>query len=359
MTSWGQQLALARRGSALARRRRLLRAFPRPRGRPHSAPLVARHSRPEASSARRLMFRRHDMRRRRRRRQAPARAAVPEASPRPRRLRTPPREGSSLEQPTNSVLCPHLCHLRLLRPARRHLRLRRRKRQPKRRRLPTAQRHGVWKRSDGWRRLADQAAPLRPPLARPDRLRCTSVGRRRRRADRRRKHSSPLLAFPLVVLQVDPKEEAPRPSTKQAVLEEDQWRDTTDLTAAERLGAPATCSVPARQCAKRLRGSSVNQTPPPPLVHERRPRGSRRCTELELNVAVVHGTSRNPITERAVVHETRPLRVAWFREPHPAGRTFRCAAAEEPTELNRDKRHGPRLRCMGGSFSLKFKHFFF
>ena len=246
MTSWGQELALARRGSALARRRRLLRAFPRPRGCPHSAPLVARHSRPEASSARRLMFRRHDMRRRRRRRQAPARAAVPEASPRPRRLRTPPREGSSLEQPTNSVLCPHLCHLRLLRPARRHLRLRRRKRQPKRRRLPTAQRHGVWKRSDGWRRLADQAAPLRPPLARPDRLRCTSVGRRRRRADRHRKHSSPLSAFPLVVLQVDPKEEAPRPSTKQAVVEEDQWRDTTDLTAAERLGAPATCSVPAR-----------------------------------------------------------------------------------------------------------------
>ena len=98
----------------------------------------------------------------------------------------------------------------------------------------------------------------------------------------------------------------------------------------------------------------MNQTPPPPLVHERRPRGSRRCTELELNVAVVHGTSRNPITERAVVHETRPLRGFANRT---AGRTFRCAAAEEPTELNRDKRHGPRLRCMGGSFFL-FKHFF-
>ena len=86
------------------------------------------------------------------------------------------------------------------------------------------------------------------------------------------------------------------------------------------------------QCRKRLRGSSVNQTPPPPLVHERRPRGSRRCTELELNVAAVHGTSRNPITERAVVHETRPLRGFANRT---AGRVFRCAAAEEPTELNR------------------------
>ena len=64
----------------------------------------------------------------------------------------------------------------------------------------------------------------------------------------------------------------------------------------------------AVQCRKRLRGSSVNQTPPPPLVHERRPRGSRRCTELELSVVVVHESSRNSITERSVVHETRPLR---------------------------------------------------
>ena len=38
----------------------------------------------------------------------------------------------------------------------------------------------------------------------------------------------------------------------------------------------------AGQCRKRPRGGSVNQTPPPPLVHERRPRGSR-FTE-------VHGT---------------------------------------------------------------------
>ena len=75
----------------------------------------------------------------------------------------------------------------------------------------------------------------------------------------------------------------------------------------------------------------MNQTPPPPLVHERRPRGSRRCTELELNVAVVHGTSRNPITKRAVVHETRLLRGFANRT---AGRAFRCAAAEEPTELS-------------------------
>jgi len=76
----------------------------------------------------------------------------------------------------------------------------------------------------------------------------------------------------------------------------------------------------------------VNQTPPPPLVHERRPRGSRRCTELELNVVVVHGTSRNPmITKRAVVHETRLLRGFANRT---AGRAFRFAAAEEPTELN-------------------------
>ena len=76
----------------------------------------------------------------------------------------------------------------------------------------------------------------------------------------------------------------------------------------------------------------MNQTPPPPLVHERRPRGSRRCTELELNVVVVHGTSRNPmITKRAVVHETRLLRGFANRT---AGRAFRFAAAEEPTELN-------------------------
>ena len=72
---------------------------------------------------------------------------------------------------------------------------------------------------------------------------------------------------------------------------------------------------------------------PAPLVHERRSRGSRGCTEPELNVAVVHGTSRNPITERAVVHhETRPLRGFANRT---AGRAFRCAAAEEPAELNR------------------------
>ena len=79
-------------------------------------------------------------------------------------------------------------------------------------------------------------------------------------------------------------------------------------------------------------GSSVNQTPPPPLVHERRPRGSRRCTELELSVVMVHESSRNSITERAVVHETRPLRGLANRT---VGRVLRCAAVEEPTELNR------------------------
>ena len=68
------------------------------------------------------------------------------------------------------------------------------------------------------------------------------------------------------------------------------------------------CHTVLKQCRKRPRGSSVNQTPPPPLVHERRPRGSRRCTELELSVVVVHGSSRNSITERA-----------WFMKPGRCG----------------------------------------
>ena len=60
------------------------------------------------------------------------------------------------------------------------------------------------------------------------------------------------------------------------------------------------------QCPKRLRGRLVNQRPPPPLVHEPRPRGSRRCTKLELSVVLVHESSRNSITESpVVVHEKK------------------------------------------------------
>ena len=82
----------------------------------------------------------------------------------------------------------------------------------------------------------------------------------------------------------------------------------------------------ARQCAKRLRGSSVNQTPPPPLVHEPRPRGSRRCTELELSVGVVHESSCNSSSAWSwftKVHETRSRNVPWFMEP----RRRPCASA--------------------------------
>ena len=65
-------------------------------------------------------------------------------------------------------------------------------------------------------------------------------------------------------------------------------------------------SQPSRQCPKRLRGRLVNQRPPPPLVHEPRPRGSRRCTKLELSVVLVHESSRNSITESpVVVHEKK------------------------------------------------------